>query len=75
MDKMQERLLEVAERTLKAQSPEGGLPEGSNVWDVLLAPKGITLILGSGQVIPVRMSEGAAKTLHHSWTVEAEKAS
>lgn len=43
----------------------------ADIWDVLPAARGLTIIMLDGSVHPLKCSDGAAKTLLHAWAVQA----
>ena len=44
-----------------------------DLWDILPASQGLTIILNDGAVLPLPIGEGAARQLLHSWSVEARQ--
>lgn len=62
---------EIRERILAA-SPQGhGLAEGWQIWDVLVAARGLTVILDNGQVVCLPMPEMSARRLAHGFSAQA----
>lgn len=54
---------------LKDRDPRFLLTE-ADVWDIVPAAKGLTVVMMDGSVLPLPMSDGAARQLLHSWSVE-----
>lgn len=42
-----------------------------DLWDLLPASRGLTVIMLDGAVFPLPIAEGASRQLLHSWSVEA----
>lgn len=42
-----------------------------DLWDLLPASRGLTVIMNDGSVHPLPLGDGAARQLLHSWSVEA----
>ena len=42
-----------------------------DLWDVLPAARGLTIIMQDGSVAPLPIGDGAARQLLHAWSVEA----
>lgn len=45
--------------------------EPANVWDILPAARGLTVVMLDGSVYPLPCGEGAAKQILHAWSVQA----
>lgn len=44
----------------------------ADIWDMVPAQLGITVIMLDGSVHPLPMSQGAARQVLHSWSVETK---
>lgn len=42
------------------------------IWDLLLASRGLTVVMRGGAVLPLPMSQPAARQLLHMWRLETE---
>ncbi len=42
-----------------------------DVWDIVPAARGLTVVMLDGMVFPLRCSDGTAKELLHGWSVQA----
>lgn len=47
--------------------------EPADIWDMVPAALGLTVIFNDGGVFPLPIGEGAARQLLHSWSVEARQ--
>lgn len=57
-------------RRLRERTPEFRY-EPANVWDILPAARGLTVVMLDGSVHPLPCGEGAAKQILHLWSVQA----
>lgn len=58
-------------RLLKERDPNLLIAEG-DLWDLLPAARGITVILKDGRVLPLILTDGPARQLLHLWSVETK---
>ena len=45
----------------------------ADIWDLLPASRGLTVLTNDGGVLPLPLGDGAARQLLHSWSVEARQ--
>lgn len=59
-------------RMIKERRPDFRHTE-ADIWDLLPAARGLTVVTVDGSVLPLPCGDGAAKQLLHAWSVQAEQ--